>query len=194
MSLVAFQKHGLVNPGQTVTLSFKGYFGPKDVALLEAEDPKFTNTVKFGWFSVLAKPLLMAVKWLYGIFQNYGIAIILVTQILKILFFPLTKAAAVSMKKMQKLNPEMTRIREKYKEDPQRQQKELMAFMAKNKINPAKGCLPILPQIPVFIAVLMYFPRPSSFVTSFGWITDLASADPYYITPILWGGPCSLAK
>ena len=152
MSIMAYQKQGLVEPGQKISLSFSGYFGPKDVELLEAEDEKFTGTVRFGWFSVLAKPLLSAVKMVYSLVNNYGIAIIIVTILLKILFFPLTRSAAVSMKRMQKLNPEMTKLREKYKDDPQRQQKELMTFMAKHKVNPAKGCLPILPQIPVFIA------------------------------------------
>ncbi|SMF66701.1 membrane protein insertase YidC [Pseudobacteriovorax antillogorgiicola] len=189
ISLVAYQKQGLVEPNQSITLNFKGYFGPKDVELLEKEDPKFTNTVRFGWFSILAKPLLLAVKWFYSLVHNYGIAIIIVTVILKILFFPLTKAAAVSMKKMQKLNPEMTKLREKYKDDPQRQQKELMAFMAKHKVNPAKGCLPILPQIPVFIAFYNVLSQAIELrhAPFFGWIHDLASADPYYITPILLG-------
>jgi YidC/Oxa1 family membrane protein insertase len=148
-----------------------------------------TSTVKFGWFSFIAHPLLLAVKFFYGIFLNYGLAIIAVTVILKILFYPLTRAAAISMKKMQKLQPEMTQIREKYKEDPQRMQRELMGFMAKHKVNPAKGCLPILPQIPVFIAFYNVLSQAIELrhAPFFGWIQDLSAADPYYISPILLG-------
>ncbi len=187
--LTAFQRFGMVNPNESVALSFSGYFGPKDVNVLAKHDPALKQTVNFGWFSIIARPLLAAIQGLYKFTHNYGIAIILVTVVLKILFYPLTRAAAVSMKRMQKLNPEMQRIRERYKDDPKRQQQELMQFMAKNKVNPAKGCLPILPQIPVFIAFYNVLSnaielRHSEF---FGWITDLSVADPYYVTPILLG-------
>ncbi|MFW7382044.1 MAG: membrane protein insertase YidC [Oligoflexus sp.] len=189
MSLVGYQRYGIVEPGQTVTLEFEAYFGPKDVNVLEEANPALASTVKFGWFSIIAHPLLWALKFFYGIFLNYGIAIITVTVILKLLFYPLTRAAAISMKKMQKLQPEMTQIREKYKEDPQRMQRELMAFMSKNKVNPAKGCLPILPQIPVFIAFYNVLSQAIELrhAPFFGWIQDLSAADPYYISPILLG-------
>lgn len=189
MSLVGFQRYGIVEPGQTISLEFEGYFGPKDVDVLRAANPLLASSVKFGWFSIIAHPLLWALKFFYGLFHNYGLAIIAVTVILKILFFPLTRAAAISMKKMQKLQPEMTQIREKYKEDPQRMQRELMAFMGKNKVNPAKGCLPILPQIPVFIAFYNVLSQAIELrhAPFFAWIQDLSSADPYYISPILLG-------
>lgn len=189
LSLVAFQKQGLVDPGKKITLKFKGFFGPKDLNILESHSPKLAGTVRFGWFSILAKPLLMAVKAVHSVAHNFGLAIIIVTVFLKLLFYPLTRSAAVSMKRMQKFNPEMTRIKEKYKADPQRQQKELMTFMAKHKINPAKGCLPILPQIPVFIAFYNVLSQAIELrhAPFFGWITDLASADPYYVTPLLLG-------
>lgn len=189
VSLIAYDNQGFVEPGAEVKLSFSAYLGPKDLDILEAASPELKSSVKFGWFSVIAKPLLFIVKWLYDVFQNYGLAIILVTVLLKILFYPLTKAAAVSMKKMQKLQPEMTKLREKFKDDPQRQQRELMMFMAKHKVNPAKGCLPILPQIPVFIAFYNVLSQAIELrhATFFGWIQDLSSADPYYVTPILLG-------
>lgn len=189
VALVASQAQGFVEPGQKVSLKFSGYFGPKDLEILEAHGPEFVNTVKFGWFSIFAKPLLQVVKFIYDYVGNYGLAIMLVTLILKMIFFPLTKAAAVSMKKMQKLQPEMNRLREKYSNDPQRQQKELMAFMSKHKVNPAKGCLPILPQIPVFIAFYNVLSQAIELrhAPFFGWITDLSKADPYYVTPLLMG-------
>ncbi len=93
------------------------------------------------------------------------------------------------MKKMQKLQPEMQKIREKHKDDPQAQQKELMQFMAANKINPAKGCLPILPQIPVFIAFYNVLSQSIELrhAPFFGWIHDLSAHDPYYISPVILG-------
>lgn len=189
LEIVARQNQGMVDPGQTISLQFSGYFGPKDLELLSDHGPEFTNTVEFGWFSIIAKPLLAALKFLYSIFQNYGVAIILVTVALKLLFYPLTRAAAVSMKKMQKLQPEMTRIREKYKDDRAKQQQELMAFMGKHKINPAKGCLPILPQIPVFIAFYNVLSQAIELrhAPFFAWINDLSVADPYFISPIFLG-------
>lgn len=189
INLISYQNMGLVQAGQTVTLSFGGYFGPKDLEILEASASNLKTSVKFGWFSAIAHPLLAIVKWLHALFSNYGLAIILVTIALKILFYPLTKAAAVSMRKMQKLQPEMTKLREKFKDDPQRQQRELMQFMAKHKVNPAKGCLPILPQIPVFIAFYNVLSQAIELrhAEFFGWIQDLSAADPYYISPILLG-------
>ncbi|MCX6129201.1 MAG: membrane protein insertase YidC [Proteobacteria bacterium] len=188
-SLVAWQKFGLVEAGGTVSMDLSGYFGPKQVDVLEAHDPALRSSVKLGWFALFAHPLMTALKTLHGILGNWGLAIILITFLLKALFFPLTRAAAISMKKMQKLQPEMTGIREKFKDDPQRQQRELMAFMSQNKVNPFKGCLPILPQIPVFIAFYNLLSQAIELrhAPFFGWIQDLASRDPYYITPLLLG-------
>ena len=187
--IVASQAQGVVPPGETVTLNYRTYFGPKKLEALAAFDTKLETAIDLGWFEVVARPLLLAVKGVYGYFGNYGIAIILITILLKILFFPLTKAAAVSMKKMQKLQPQMQSLREKYKEDPRKQQQELMKFMKTNKVNPAKGCIPILPQVPVFIAFYNVLShaielRHAPFL---GWITDLSAADPFYVTPVLLG-------
>jgi len=116
-------------------------------------------------------------------------AIIIVTLILKMAFYPLTRAAAISTKRMQKLQPEMNALKERLKDDPARQQRELMAFMSKNKVNPFKGCLPILPQVPVFIAFYNVLSQAIELrhAPFYGWLTDLSSKDPYYITPILLG-------
>jgi YidC/Oxa1 family membrane protein insertase len=126
---------------------------------------------------------------LYKLTQNFGFAVIILTAVLKVAFYPLTRAAAVSMKRMQKLQPEMQRIREKHQAEPQKQQQELMKFMATNKVNPAKGCLPILPQIPVFIAFYNVLSqaielRHAHFAL---WIKDLSVADPFYILPLFLG-------
>ncbi|HYX39289.1 MAG TPA: membrane protein insertase YidC [Oligoflexus sp.] len=186
-TILAWQKFGLVEAGGTVSVDLSGYFGPKQRDILAAHDPALASSIKLGWFSFFAHPLMIVLKELHKLLHNWGLAIIVITVLLKLLFYPLTKAAAVSMKKMQKLQPEMTAIREKFKDDPQRQQRELMAFMSQNKVNPFKGCLPILPQIPVFIAFYNLLSQTIELrhAPFFGWITDLASRDPYYITPIL---------
>jgi len=185
----AYQPQGSVKPGETVQLKFNTYFGPKEQEALTGIDSKIDSALNLGWFSAIARPLLTIVKSIYGFTGNYGIAIIILTICLKILFYPLTKAAAVSMKRMQKLSPEMNRIKEKFKDDRSRQQQEIMKFMSQHKINPAKGCLPILPQIPVFIAFYNVLSQSIELrhAPFFGWIHDLSIADPYYITPVIMG-------
>lgn len=139
---------------------------------------------------MIAHPLLLAIKGLHKFTGNYGIAIILLTFLLKILFFPLTKQAAHSAAKMKKLNPEMAKIREKYKSDQQKMQMELMKFMGAHKINPMKGCLPILPTIPVFFALFRVLSASIDLrhAPFYGWITDLSAKDPYFVTPVILTG------
>ncbi len=189
MLLTTSQPHGQVAPGSSSSMDFEIYFGPKEVHALTNFDERLKSSIDLGWFGVIAHPLLLAVQGLYRAFGNYGIAIIIITILLKILFYPLTKASVISMKKMQKLQPQMAALRETHKEDPRRQQQELMKFMQTHKINPAKGCLPILPQIPVFIAFYNVLSHAIELrhAPFFGWIQDLSVADPYYITPILLG-------
>ena len=194
MSLVTFQNMGLVQPGNSIVLDFTGYLGPKDTEILSDHDPAFALTVNYKTLGIdlsfLSRPLLGVIKFFHSIIPNYGVAIILLTICLKILFYPLTRSAAVSMKRMQKLQPEMTKIREKYKSDPQKQQQTLMKFMSVNKANPMKGCLPILPQMPVFFSFYGVLSQAIELrhAELFGWITDLSSADPYLISPLLLGG------
>jgi len=184
-----YQPQGLVEPGTTITLNHRAYFGPKKTDALVAFQDELKSSLYLGWFGAIARPLLWAVKGVYNLLGNYGLAIIIITVILKILFFPLTRAAQVSMKKMQKLQPQMNAIREKHKNDRQKQQQEIMKFMSEHKINPAKGCLPILPQIPVFIAFYNVLSNAIELrhAPFFGWIQDLSQSDPYLITPILLG-------
>ncbi len=189
IALTAYQAIGQVKPQESASLTFEGYFGPKDIETLMAHHENYKKAVDFGIFKILAAPLLTVMRWIYKVTHNYGVAIILLTLVLKILFYPLVRSSAVSMKAMQKFQPEMNRIRERHKGDPQTQQREMMKFMAQHKINPAKGCLPILPQIPVFIAFYNVLShaielRHAPFA---GWLMDMSSADPYYITPVLWG-------
>jgi len=189
IQIITYQPQGRIEAGQQIVQKHRLFFGPKVASVLTDFDPRFRSALYLGWIGFVAYPLLLAVQSLYGIFGNYGIAIIVITIILKLLFYPLTKASTVSMKKMQKLQPKIQAMREKYKDDAKRQQQELMKFMSTHKINPAKGCLPILAQIPVFIAFyqVLSFAIELRHAPFFGWINDLSVADPYFITPVLLG-------
>lgn len=179
--------HGLIAPGDGASRQILGWFGPKSGKAMAMFEPKLENSLDFGFFSKVGQALLAILQWVHLWVGNWGLAIIVFTIILKFAFYPLTRAAAISMKRMQKLQPEMNRIKEQHKADPRMQQQEIMRFMSTHKINPMKGCLPILPQIPVFFAFYRVLStsvelRHAPFL---GWIHDLSSADPYYITPIL---------
>jgi YidC/Oxa1 family membrane protein insertase len=178
-----------LNPGQTTMVSYKVYLGPKDLDILKAQGNSLEEAIDFGWFSALAKPLLYAMKYFYKYTGNYGIAIIIITVILKILFFPLTHKSYKSMKEMQKLQPKMNELREKFKNDRDAMNRAVMELYKTHKVNPLGGCLPMLVQIPVFFALykaLMYSIelRHAPFML---WITDLSGKDPYYVTPIIMG-------
>jgi len=181
---------GMIGAGGTAAINFDVWFGPKDVELLTAFNPRLKTTLGLGWLDMIAHPLLLSIKGLYKFTGNYGLAIILLTFLLKVLFFPLTKQAAHSAAKMKKLNPEMAKIRERFKSDPQKMQMELMKFMGAHKINPMKGCLPILPTIPVFFALFRVLSASIDLrhAPFYGWITDLSAKDPYLVTPIVLTG------
>ena len=143
----------------STTIQNNIFIGPKDIDILKAQGSDFEKSLDLGWFSVIAKPLLYALKFLYGYVENYGFAIIILTVFIKILFFPLTHKSYKSMKDLQKLQPLMAEIKEKYKNDKEAMNREMMEFYRTNKVNPLGGCLPILVQMPVFLAlyqVLMF--------------------------------------
>ncbi|MCC6535168.1 MAG: membrane protein insertase YidC [Burkholderiales bacterium] len=170
---------------QQVTL----YAGPQDQDKLATIAPGLDRTVDYGWLTVIAAPLFWVLKTLYGWVGNWGVAIIILTVLIKVLFYPLSAASYRSMARMRVLAPKMQRLKEQYGDDRQRMQQAMMELYKTEKINPLGGCLPILVQIPVFIALywvlLASFElRQAPFVL---WIQDLAAADPYYILPVLMG-------
>ncbi len=178
-----------LNPGQTASIDYKLFYGPKDLDILKAQGNRLEEAIDFGWFSALAKPLLRALKFFYSYTHNYGIAIIIITIILKLLFFPLTHKSFKSMKEMQKLQPKMVELKEKFKNDRDAMNRAVMDLYKTHKVNPMGGCLPMIVQIPVFFALykaLMFSIelRHAPFVL---WITDLSAKDPYYVTPIIMG-------
>ncbi|MCI0469366.1 MAG: membrane protein insertase YidC, partial [Nitrospirae bacterium] len=165
------------------------YAGPKEFDRLKGLGVGLEHVIDFGFFSILAMPLFWLLKIFYNALPNYGAAIILLTIITRIPFIPLVNKGQKSMKKLQDIQPKMAEIREKYKSDPQRVQKEMMELYKKHKVNPVGGCLPMLLQIPVFFALYKVLLiaielRGAPFML---WITDLSMKDPYYILPIVMG-------
>ena len=140
----------------------------------------FDKAIDFGWFYFLTKPFFYALDWLFRIFGNFGVAILLFTVVLKAAFFPLASKAYKSMARMKNLAPKMTEIRERLKDDPAKAQAEMMGLYKSEKVNPASGCLPILIQIPVFFALykVLFVTIEMRHAPFFGWIHDLSAPDP----------------
>lgn len=178
-----------VAPGQAVTVSHKLFVGPKDIDILKAQGSSLEQSLDLGWFTVLAKPMLHSLKFFYGYIHNYGLAIIIITIILKILFFPLTHKSYKSMKEMGKLQPKMAALKEKYKNDRDAMNRAVMELYRDHKVNPLGGCLPMLVQIPVFFALYkaLMFSIELRHAPFMLWVTDLSDKDPYYVTPIIMG-------
>ncbi|MBD1399878.1 membrane protein insertase YidC [Pelovirga terrestris] len=183
-------------PGQSESFQVTSYFGPKELESLSASDSLFEEAIHFGFFHFLAKPLFDVLRFFNSFINNYGFSIILLTVCIKLIFWPLTQKSYKSMQGMQKLQPEMKRLKEKYADDKQRLNQEMMSFYRDNKVNPLGGCLPILIQIPVFFSLYKVLLdsielRHAPFIL---WITDLSAKDPYYITPIVMGASMFLQQ
>jgi YidC/Oxa1 family membrane protein insertase len=173
------------------------YAGPKEYDRLAALQIGLQETIDFGWFiygswslvRLIAEPLFLLLQFLHGFTNNYGIAIVLLTTLIKIAFAPLSHKSFVSMKAMAALQPQTQALQKKYKHDKMKLNQELMSLYKTNKVNPLGGCLPMIVQIPFFIALfnILYTAielRQAPFV---GWIKDLSVQDPYYVLPILMG-------
>ncbi len=178
-----------IAPNTTSTLSAQLWVGPKLQNAMEAVAPNLQLTVDYGWLWFIAKPLHSLLAFIHGIVGNWGIAIILLTFIVRGAMYPLTKAQYTSMAKMRMLQPKMQAMRERFKDDRQRLSQEMMKLYKDEKVNPLGGCLPLVVQMPIFIA--LYWALMGSVelrhAPFFGWIHDLAAPDPYYILPILMG-------
>ena len=178
----------VLTPGDELTLKAQVYAGPRDLDVLKAVGQNLDELIDLGWFAFLARPALWLLKFLYHYTGNYGIAIILVTVLQKIAFHPLTLKSMKSMQAMQAIQPKVQAIQERYKNNPQKKQEETMALYRKHGVNPMGGCLPMLVQIPIFIA--LYNALSSSvemWQAHFLWIRDLTQPDSLF-TVTLWGG------
>ena len=155
------------------------YFGPKEIDSLKAVDHELAEAINFGWFDIVARPLLYFLKFLYRFTHNYGVAIIVLTVLIKIAFWPLAHKGAKAMKTMQKIQPRLQKLKEKYGDDKERLNKELLQIYKTYKVNPMSGCLPMLLQIPVFFALYKVLLqaielRHAPFML---WINDLSAPD-----------------
>lgn len=178
-----------VAPGQAVTVAHNLFVGPKEIDILKAQGSSLEQSLDLGWFSALAKPMLYSLKFFYRYVGNYGVAIIIITVILKIFFFPLTHKSYKSMKEMGKLQPKMAALKEKYKNDKDAMNRAVMELYRDHKVNPLGGCLPMVVQIPVFFALYkaLMFSIELRHAPFMFWITDLSDKDPYYVTPVIMG-------
>ncbi|MEO5764736.1 MAG: membrane protein insertase YidC, partial [Casimicrobiaceae bacterium] len=177
-----------IAPGATGEVRSSLYVGPQDQDALAQLAPGLDLVVDYGIFTIIAAPLFWLLKWLHGILGNWGWAIIAMTIIIKSLFYPLNHASARSMAKMKVVAPKMKALQEQYANDKQQLQAKMMEMYRQEKINPLGGCLPILVQIPVFIA--LYWVLLSAVELRhapwIGWIHDLSAPDPYFILPVVY--------
>jgi YidC/Oxa1 family membrane protein insertase len=168
-------------------VSFSTVFVKKDYDYLASLGHKLQNSVDFGIWGFFAVWILKGLQYFFTWFPNYGISIILLTFLIRMITFPLQYKSIVSMKKLQMVQPELTKIREKFKDDPQRMQKESMELFKKSGANPIGGCLPLLLQMPVFFAFYKVLNHSVELVGApfMLWIHDLSNKDPYYVLPVL---------
>ena len=176
-----------IAPGAKGETSVSLYAGPQEQAALKELSPGLDLVVDYGWLTVVAAPIFWALQAIHGIVGNWGWAIIVLTVILKGIFFPLSAASYKSMAKMKLLTPRLTQLKERFGDDKQRLNQEMMKMYQTEKVNPLGGCLPILVQIPVFIALYWVLlgaveMRDAPWTM---WIHDLASPDPYFILPVI---------
>ncbi len=190
-SFVAWSAHSSVDlgPRESKTFSYDLYLGPKFYNDLQEFHPGLEGTLNYGWFTFLTYPLLISLRWIYAVIPNYGIAIILLSIAIKFVLYPLTKKGLVSMQKMKKLQPKMKEIQDKYSDDKEKLNEKLMEFYSEHNVNPIGGCLPMILQLPIFIALyrmLEYSIELRGAPFAF-WVTDLSAKDPYYILPVVMG-------
>jgi YidC/Oxa1 family membrane protein insertase len=175
--------------GETKTFTATFYAGPKDQQNLEAIAPGLDLTVDYGMLWFISKPLFWLLEFIHGLVGNWGFAIIVITLLVKGLLFPLTKVQYESMAKMRNLKPKIDELQSRYKDDRQKMGPAMMELYRKEKVNPMGGCLPMLIQLPIFLALYWVFVesvelRQAPFML---WITDLSVKDPYYVLPVLYG-------
>ena len=176
-----------IEPGATRTVETTFFVGPQEEKMLEALAPGLELVKDYGWLTILAKPLYFLLDYIHSVINNWGWAIVGLVLLLKIAFYWLNAKAYSSMAKMKAVNPKITEMRERLKDNPQQMQQEMMRIYREEKVNPMGGCFPIMVQIPVFIA--LYWVLLSSVEMRnapwMGWIHDLSAPDPYFILPVI---------
>ncbi|HRO58886.1 MAG TPA: membrane protein insertase YidC [Burkholderiaceae bacterium] len=189
-SVGARQPLGTIAAGASATVESRLLVGPQDQRMLEHVAPGLDLTVDYGWLTAIAQPIYWLLEKLHGLVGNWGWAIVLLTIVIKTIFFPLQAASYRSMARMKAVTPRLTQIRERYGNDRVKMNQAMMELYKTEKINPLGGCLPIVVQIPVFIALYWVLlasveMRDAPWI---GWITDLSAPDPYFILPLIMAG------
>lgn len=185
-------RYPIVNEALAGTEYRLGFFsGPRDTEMLASIDPQLKSAIELGWFESVGRFLLWSLNQLYKLFQNYGVSIIVLTLLVRLLFWPLNKKMFDSGQKMKELQPHLERIRAKYKDDKTRMNEmnmEIMNLYKVHKVNPMGSCLPMLLQIPVFLGLYTSISNSINLYQApfVGWITDLSAKDPFYVLPVVW--------
>jgi YidC/Oxa1 family membrane protein insertase len=178
---------GSIAPGASMSISGRLFAGPQESAALEQFATDFDLVKDYGWLTIIAKPIFWLMEQIQKVLSNWGWTIIVLTILIKLAFFPLSAASYRSMAKMKLVTPKMTAIRERHKGDPQKMNAAMMELYKTEKINPLGGCLPVLVQIPVFIALywVLLASVEMRHAPWLGWIQDLSAPDPWYILPVV---------
>ena len=178
---------GQVAPGQSLTKHATLFTGPQDQEILEQVAPGLELVRDYGWLTAIAKPLFWLLNALHKIVGNWGWSIVLLTILVKLAFFPLQAASYRSMAKMKKVTPKLTALRERFGSDRVKMNQAMMELYKTEKINPLGGCLPIVVQIPVFIALYWVLLASVEIRNApwIGWINDLSTPDPFYVLPLI---------
>ncbi len=188
-SIGSVSELGAIQPSSTFNVSARLYTGPQTQSELKKTAKGLEYTVDYGWLTVIATPLFWILSAIHSIVNNWGVSIILLTFLIKLLFYPLSAASYRSMAQMREVAPRLQSLKDKFGDDKQKLQQAMMELYKTEKINPMGGCLPILVQIPVFISLywMLLGTVEMRHAPFFGWIKDLSAIDPYYVLPILMG-------
>ena len=175
-----------IRPGTQHNYQYALFFGPRSTKVLEAAGHDLSKALNFGFFDIIAKPCVWLMNLLYGVIPNYGIAIIILTLLIKIVLWPLGSKSYKSMSEMKKIQPLMKEVREKYKDDKKKMNEEVMGLYRTYKINPLGGCLPMVVQLPVFFALyrMLYQAIELRHAPFFLWIDDLSAPDRLFRFPV----------
>ena len=179
---------GTLGPNASADNESRLYVGPQESAILEQTAPGLELVKDYGWLTIIAKPIFWLMTHIHNEVGNWGWTIIILTCLIKLLFLPLSAASYKSMARMKQFTPRIQQLRERYKDDKQRMNQELMALYKAEKINPLGGCLPVVVQIPVFISLYWVLLASVEIRNApwLGWIHNLAAPDPFFILPIVF--------